>query len=130
MRLKSPFVSLFACLVFFAVALPLAAQGVTLAAKGVTLTAKDVDIIIQMSDLASDDKRGMEKLIAQSGRDQEALGGVMFKIIGIASMIDGNVTDVGQISEALRVPVSPAEYDLVNGRKGEVMAAVVKLIGK
>ncbi|MDR2302452.1 MAG: hypothetical protein LBF38_10485 [Deltaproteobacteria bacterium] len=99
-------------------------------AQDVTLTAKDIDTFIKMANVKADDKAALEKFFSQSGRDADAFEDVMGKIIGIASMIDQNVSDVNEISDSLGVKISKAEYDLVNRRKGEVMSAVVKMFNK
>jgi hypothetical protein len=123
MKMKLILVTFFSGLLFFALAWPLMAQEVT-------LTAKDVDTFIKMANVRAGDKQGLEKIFSQSGRDPDSFEDVLGKIVGIAAMIDDNVTDLKQMSDSLGVNISKAEYNLVNSRKREVMSALVKMFNK
>jgi hypothetical protein len=101
-----------------------------LAAQEVRLTAKDIDIFIKMANLPTGNDPAMERLFAQTGRDQDSFEDVLLKIVGISTMIDQGITNVNEMSDSLGLYISPEEYNLVNKRKGEVLPAVDNMFNR
>jgi hypothetical protein len=122
MRLKRLAALALPVMIFCLLAAPL-----PLMADKVTLTSKDVDTFVKIAGLNTRDQKAMEKLVSQSGRDEDSLEDVFEKILGIIAMIDQNETNLAEISDSLGEEVTRAEYNLVNKRKGEIMRALVKM---